>query len=122
MSVAKRIEGVLFVREWLDAKGMITYWCPGCKGGHSITYGPAGTETWTWNGDYNKPTFSPSILANSIRGTASEEWNLANPRCHAFVVDGRIKYLTDCEHELAGQTIDMVPLPEDYNKFLEGDE
>jgi len=34
-------------------------------------------------------------------------------RCHSFVVDGRIQFLQDSEHELAGQTVDLPdPNPE----------
>ena len=117
MSVSTRIEGVCFIREWPDSAGQITFWCPGCNGGHTITFG--GAETWSWNGDADKPTFNPSVLANGMRGTATEEWNRAHPRCHSFVREGRIEYLTDSEHELAGQTVDMVSLPERYAKFLD---
>jgi hypothetical protein len=42
------------------------------------------------------------------------------PRCHSFVRAGRIEYLGDCEHELPGGAVDMVPLPERYAKFLRG--
>jgi len=27
--------------------------------------------------------------------------------CHSFVTDGRIQFLTDCTHALAGQTVDI---------------
>ena len=58
---------------------------------------------WTWNGDKVKPTFSPSIV---VQGTK---------RCHSFVTDGLIQFLSDCSHELAGKT---VPLPADpTNQF-----
>lgn len=70
--------------------------CPGCKCGHGFV-----VDRWTFNGDYEKPTFNPSMLVNQD-----------NParRCHSFVRDGNIQFLNDCFHELAGQT---VPL-EDY--------
>jgi hypothetical protein len=31
--------------------------------------------------------------------------------CHSFVVDGRIQFLGDCTHHLAGQTVDLPPWP-----------
>jgi len=114
--MSKRIEGVLFIRELPDGTGQCTYWCPGCDGGHTIHYG--GAETWTWDGNAEKPTFSPSVLANGLRGIASEEWLKRHPRCHAFVRAGKIYYLSDCEHSLANQEVDMVPLPEKYHNFL----
>ena len=27
--------------------------------------------------------------------------------CHSFVTDGRIQFLADCTHPLAGQTVDL---------------
>lgn len=54
---------------------------------------------WTFNGDLDKPTFSPSMLAYA---------NNTHGRDHFFVRDGKIEYLSDCDHELAGKTIDMV--------------
>lgn len=34
-------------------------------------------------------------------------------RCHSFITDGKIQYLSDCFHELAGQTVDLpeIDLP-----------
>jgi hypothetical protein len=29
------------------------------------------------------------------------------PRCHSFVTDGRIQFLSDSTHALAGQTVDL---------------
>lgn len=54
---------------------------------------------WTFNGDMDRPTFSPSMLlyANAVHG-----------REHFFVRDGKIEYLQDCDHHLAGMTVDMV--------------
>lgn len=131
-----RIEGVCLIREWPDGRGQITFWCPGCEQGHTIAYG--GAETWTWNGSTDNPTFNPSVLAmprqklneagkaeidNAEREGRSvsltEEHRVMTPRCHSFVRDGRIEYLSDSEHPLAGQTIDMVTLPARYNAFTD---
>ena len=30
-----------------------------------------------------------------------------SPRGHSYVTDGRIQYLSDCTHPLAGQTVDL---------------
>lgn len=50
---------------------------------------------WSFNGDFEKPTFRPSML------------NLTTGE-HFFVTDGKIQYLSDCRHSMAGQTVDMV--------------
>lgn len=74
----------------------VWFYCPGCKTNHRIV-----TDKWTWNGDKDKPTFSPSIL---VTGYIGENQPV---RCHSFVKEGKIQYLGDCEHHLKDKTIDM---------------
>lgn len=62
-----------------------------------------GDRGWNWNGDFEKPTVSPSVLLT-----------IGSDRSHLFIRDGKIQYLSDCSHELAGKTIDMVDFPEDW--------
>jgi len=89
-----------------DLGDLVWFWCPACNMHHTprVRQGAAQGDdisgNWTWNGSEEKPTFSPSILV----------WG-GNPdiRCHSFVENGMIRFLTDCGHSLAGQT---VPLPE----------
>jgi len=57
------------------------------------------TNCWSWNGDIESPTLKPSILTDQ-----SPE----GPRCHSFVNDGMVKYLSDCTHELAGQSLPLL--------------
>jgi hypothetical protein len=76
--------------------------CIGCKESHMIRVFPDNPNTgWTFNGDLEKPTISPSILVNANLSCPSE------PRCHSFVKDGMIQFLSDCTHELAGQTVQL---------------
>lgn len=86
-------------------------WCPGCQQLHSPTFrcsehgGP--TEGPTWDGDpHARPvTFEPSLLVQS--------GNADGPTvCHSFVRAGRWQYLDDSTHALAGQTVDVEPLPD----------
>ena len=70
--------------------------CPGCQCGHGWTTG------WTFNGDLDKPTISPSLLVNWHNGTAPV-------RCHSFIRDGMIQFLSDCTHALVGQTVALEP-------------
>lgn len=58
---------------------------------------------WTWNGSLEKPTFQPSILVKANYTSIDRLDDI----CHSFVVDGRIQFLGDCTHELAGQTVDL---------------
>lgn len=109
-----------------DAEGDgLRFWCPGCDGVHGINKGPGG---WTWNGDVNKPTFTPSVLVRSgchVPGHKAGDscwctYNAERPDepapfkcyvCHSFVTDGRIQFLGDCTHALAGQTVDLPIFP-----------
>lgn len=77
------------------------FWCPGCKEMHSLSVGRPGKPNWQFDGNLESPTFTPSLLYPREVG-----------RCHLFVRQGRIEYLGDCHHELAGQTVPMEPLPD----------
>lgn len=74
------------------------FYCEGCNLNHMFD------ERWTFNGDFIKPTFQPSL---------KYKWG-HHPKpsdiCHSYVIDGKIQYLTDCTHELAGKTIDLKPI------------
>ena len=67
---------------------------------------------WGWNGSMDAPTFTPSILVrNPANPNALEEFKewRTERRCHSFVRDGHIQYLTDSTHKLSGRTI---PIPD----------
>lgn len=74
-------------------------WCPACDDAVRID------DTWGWNGDLDRPTFTPSLLTRfTIQG---HEWV-----CHSFVTDGAWQFLGDCTHDKAGQTVPMVDVPD----------
>lgn len=103
------------------------FWCPGCKEAHFVSVGVDGRPCWTYNEDPKAPTFSPSVLVTCGHYMAEHKskkcwctWNAEHPddptdfkcfRCHTFVTLGRIQFLSDCSHELANKTVDMVPFP-----------
>lgn len=88
--------------------GLHEFVCPGCDEPHTID--PA---IWTFNGNYERPTLSPSVLVRGSRfigGPDSDPTDKALwPKfvCHSFVRNGRIQFLGDCTHALAGQTVDL---------------
>lgn len=88
------------------------YWCPGCGYAHVIHHGPGEGPRWNWDGNADAPTFSPSVLVKTGRAVdpsfVPEEGDPPEI-CHSFVRGGKIEFLSDCCHSLAGQT---VPLPE----------
>ena len=84
-------------------------WCPGCNDLHAVSVvGPDGYTPrvcWTWNGSLDLPTVDPSILVTygPDRGRRV---------CHSFLRNGVWQFLPDCTHELAGQSVEMVVLPD----------
>lgn len=80
--------------------------CPGCGMGHHVAIAPhafANGASWTFDGNMERPTFSPSVLSTiefSAEGKPSKI-------CHLFVRGGNLEFLSDCTHHLAGQTVEM---------------
>lgn len=116
-----------------EDNGLI-FWCPGCNMAHGIHHGAGSGPRWGWNRDVNKPTFTPSVLVQTTG--APEGRDMMTPaeedeydaiykaggtqavfasrfgiRCHSYVTEGRIQFLSDCTHALAGQTVDLPPFP-----------
>lgn len=83
--------------------GRMIFECPGCDMMHGVYVEREQRPRWDWNGDMQRPTFSPSILVTWDWGERREK-----KVCHSYVRDGQIQFLGDCTHQLAGQT---VPLP-----------
>lgn len=135
MARAKRVEtvGGLFYGVRID--------CPGC-GCHCLPTAetpedalPSNKARWGFNGNFDRPTFTPSILARwyemseeserrldageqapltgAMRpdGTPERRWPGRDMVCHSFVTDGRIQFLDDCTHALRGQTVDLPEIP-----------
>jgi len=86
-----------------DGGQKFCFHCPACGFSHWFKIG--GQPSWTWNEDFNKPTIKPSIKAYG--GVKGGEGYFV---CHSFVTDGRIKYLNDCTHDKAGQTLDLIDI------------
>lgn len=89
--------------------GGFTFWCLGCEEYHQIN---TGKVQWEFNGDMGKPTFSPSYLTwvepNPEADPAYKNGKYFNGfRCHSYIKDGKIEYMGDCTHKLAGQIVDM---------------
>ena len=92
--------------------GRALFRCPGCGSLHQIAIDApfSNCARWGWNANLDAPTFTPSILvtypANPNATDEFAEWRTER-RCHSFVTDGRIQFLADCTHQLAGQTVDI---------------
>ncbi|KFC62792.1 hypothetical protein FF80_03359 [Devosia sp. LC5] len=114
--------------------GRVAFWCPGCSEAHQITVNDAVNgqgPKWSYNGNPDAPTFSPSVLVRGVRIDGGDEeldrildtYKLPEDRermladkrintvCHSFVNSGQIQFLGDCTHALAGQTVPLPPFP-----------
>jgi hypothetical protein len=106
-----------------DGPGRIVhFWCPGCDDAHQVSI--EHPDGWGFNGDLERPTITPSVLVHMTKwkGTVEEYGKWTRPThpevepggqavCHSFVTDGRIQFLGDSTHQLAGQTVDLPPWP-----------
>jgi len=92
---------------WMGESGYTLFFCPGCARPHAV--GVKGAGAWGYNGNADEPTFTPSVGVNMDRDRPGA------PRCHSFVTDGRIQFLADSEHAMAGQTVDLPDWPEDWS-------
>ena len=106
------------------ADGQVSFRCPGCGHRHTLPVG-VGAGHWGFNGDLERPTLAPSIHARSgcycdpscCQGEGAEFCDRNMPagedgvkvcyECHFYVRDGRIEFIPDCSHALAGQVIDL---------------
>ena len=103
--------------------GRIAFWCPGCDEAHAVN------ATWTFDGNVHAPTFTPSIMvtgtkltpegeamidediAKQVIRTGDFQYPSVDTCCHSFVRAGRIEFLGDCTHKLAGQTVSLPEWP-----------
>lgn len=86
-----------------------------------------GTGCWTWNGDTERPTLKPSVLTQSgcfdvnhrLGNSCWCIYNKEHPnenvpfncfRCHSWINEGQVLFLSDCTHELKNQTLDLLEL------------
>ena len=93
------------------------HWCPGCEEPHSLP------KSWSFNGDLERPTFTPSFKHSGIRrvfanGKWTGEWlrdaagNTVPYTCHYILSSGELQFCGDCTHALVGKTVPLPPLPE----------
>jgi hypothetical protein len=85
-------------------EGGYAFDCPGCEGIHVFyDFMADGSKGWWFNGDMEKPTFTPS-LRNTRPGFC----------CHLNLTDGKFQFHTDCTHANKGKWMDMVELREPF--------
>ena len=98
----------------VDEAGIIigyVFHCPGCEHGHIFYTKSWATENgptpkWDFNGDLEKPTFSPSLL-----NVCEKHHDPKQRRCHLCVTDGAIVFCNDCTHDYASLTVVLPDRP-----------
>ncbi len=97
------------------------HWCPACQEMHPLP------DSWTFNGNVDKPTFSPSFKHEGLKlnkdangkwvGEGRDAWLYdANGKpisevCHYILTDGVLNFCGDCTHDMAGKSVPMAELP-----------
>ena len=109
---------------------VLMHWCPGCGRRHAfeIEKPNSSGSVWSWNGSIEAPSFSPSMHITSsvpavsgaelkailLRRQAGEQVEIPYHRitiCHYYLREGRIEFLSDSGHTLAGQSVDLPDIP-----------
>lgn len=79
--------------------GKLNFKCPACKVTHGLNVDESKNPCWEFNGSMDFPTFKPSLKVT---------WGPNVDRiCHSHIYNGKIQFLGDCTHELAGTTVDI---------------
>lgn len=87
-----------------NSTGRYVFFCPGCKANHIINTNPENNPyVHVLTGTLSRPTIRASVLSKGDK-------QVGKPHCHSFVTDGKIRFLNDCTHELAGKTVNLPPL------------
>lgn len=102
----------------------LAFVCPGCQTPYTLLDGrehtPSGlhmlpvnssqkSPSWTWDGNLEAPTLSPSILSHI---QPYDEQSKPLGICHSYLRAGVLEFLSDCTHPLAGQNVPLPDLPE----------
>nr|WP_279380949.1 DUF6527 family protein [Acetobacter sacchari] len=83
-------------------------WCPGCQMIHpiNVTGCPQDGPKWSFDGNAQAPTFGPSVKVDLGRNPGAT--------CHYFVRAGQIQFCGDSTHALAGKTVPLPDIPDDW--------
>ena len=94
------------------------HWCPACEELH-----PLPDRGWTFNGNIECPTFTPSFKHTGRRtvnmnGRWTGEWvrdaqgNPVDGTCHYIITSGNIQFCPDSWHKRS-DIVAMSPIPAD---------
>lgn len=86
-----------------------SFHCPGCEIEHKIFLYPYKSQTgasWDFVGTLKKPSVVPDIVNKRQLDNGSEEL------CHLHLLAGKLWFLNNCTHKLAGEVIDLEDIVE----------
>jgi len=83
------------------SEGRYWHFCPSCKKYHPLP------DTWTFDGDLESPTFTPSFKQYLGKGEIS---------CHYIITKGKIYFCSDSNMD-ANKIMDMVELPDEDTEW-----
>lgn len=91
--------------------GGYAHWCPGCQRLHAVPF------SWSFDGDWSFPTFSPSVKIEYNGDDAGQlligsVYRAPAAICHYRLCDGIIIYLSDSTHPFSGQSLPLPEFPE----------
>jgi Family of unknown function (DUF6527) len=73
----------------------LAFHCPACKTTHQVDL-----AKWQWNQDEHSPTINTSV---NVRIEPTDK-AIPVKICRSFIYDGKIEFMSDCTHSMAGQT------------------
>lgn len=81
----------------------VRVFCPGCQEPHVLP--TSGEVFWSFNGDMESPGFRPNLLISAFKVVGTQVVRVT--KCHSNIRAGRIEYLLDSDHDLAGESIEL---------------
>lgn len=93
-----------------ESPGILGYshWCSACKHCHTF-YIQCNNHTWTFDGNVNSPTFSPSMLEYYTQKNGERK-----TLCHYILTSEVMNYCGDSPHELSGKSVPLEDIPSEY--------
>lgn len=91
--------------------GGIVFFCPACKTTHSINTNPKNGPVWQYSNNKN----TGATILPSIKCTV--DYPRYTSVCHFYITNNHFRYLNDCTHQLAGQTVEIPNWPYKPHEF-----
>ena len=103
-----------FLRTGVDGNGdkWVGHWCPGCNCAHIFYINRDKKPCWTFDGNIEQPTFSPSM--RSFEPGDEAEKRPERTLCHYILTAGIINFLPDSSNHALRGNVPLPPFHADY--------